>query len=103
MAPGTSSVAEAEMMHMLAHFLQPAAKGVPGPGWMNWISVEYSLTKVAHFMPGIFAAGELVVFHDALFQRLRVEDSQDFGPVLDRFVQVFDQHANMGKRAARHD
>src|ERR1700683_2053551 len=90
-------------MHVFAHFLQPIAERRPG-GRLDELNLGGMMRyecRPSH--AGIRAARKSVVANDGILQLSRIEDAQHLGPVIDRLVEVFDQHTNMSERSTGHD
>src|SRR3546814_11771320 len=50
----------------------------------------------------VFATGKFVIFHDALFERRGIENAENFCPIFNSLVEVFNEHTDVSKRTTWH-
>src|SRR5690606_9788476 len=101
---GTGDVVggEAQVVNVLAHLLQAVAHGGARGGLDELDLGAAMVDEGGPLHAGVVAAGELVVADDGVFQLGGIQHLEDLGPVFNGFVEVFDYHAYVCKRAAGH-
>src|SRR3546814_4561583 len=89
-------------MNMLPHLFQAIAKRSAGAGLNELNFGRMIVDEGGPLHALVFATGKFVIFHDALFERRGIENAENFCPIFNSLVEVFNEHTDVRKRTTWH-
>src|SRR3546814_11567702 len=90
-------------MNMLPHLFQAIAKRSAGAGLNELNFGRMIVDEGGPLHALVFATGKFVIFHDALFERRGIENAENFCPIFNSLVEVFNEHTDVSKRTNRSE
>src|SRR3546814_5015040 len=82
-------------MNMLPHLFQAIAKRSAGAGLNELNFGRMIVDEGGPLHALVFATGKFVIFHDALFERRGIENAENFCPIFNSLVEVFNEHTDV--------